>query len=142
VSIDAVLLAHRERIPVGVVSAGFTFWSLKMRFITKVSPLSMLMAMVYAIAMVVVFMYAPGAYAQSGNVYGQDQVQTTGTVVEGMVLQVEIKAAAASAGSRTAGASIGALIGGLAGNRASGGNSNAIAILGATIGGFAGRANC
>ncbi|MFC6282112.1 MULTISPECIES: hypothetical protein [Polaromonas] len=94
------------------------------------------------ISLVMVFGFAPGARAQSGNVYGGNQVQTMSTTEEGVVLQVSIKKAEASWQARTGGATGGGLVGALLGNSLGGGNYQAKALLGALGamgGGFAGE---
>ena len=93
------------------------------------------------ISLVMGFAYAPVAHAQSGNVYGGNQVQTISTAQEGVVLQVAIKKAEAPWQARTGGATGGGLVGALLGNRL-GGDYQTKAILGALGalgGGFAGE---
>ena len=93
------------------------------------------------ISLVMVFGYAPGAHAQSGNVYGGNQVQAMSSAEEGVVLQVSLKRAEASWQARTGGATGGGLVGALLGNSL-GGNYQTKALfgaLGALGGGFAGE---
>lgn len=93
------------------------------------------------ISLVMVIGFAPGAHAQSGNVYGGNQVQTMSAAEEGVVLQVAIKKAEASWQARTGGATGGGLVGALLGNSL-GGDYQTKAILGALGalgGGFAGE---
>lgn len=99
-----------------------------------------LTAVLVAIGLVFVFCVASPAHAQSGNVYGGNQVQTMATAEEGVVLQVAIKKAEASWQARTGGATGGGLVGALIGNQV-GGDFQTRAIfgaLGALGGGFAG----
>lgn len=93
------------------------------------------------IGLVMMFGFAPGAHAQSGNVYGGNQVQTMSVAEEGVVLQVAIKKAEASWQARTGGATGGGMVGALLGSGL-GRNYQAKAILGALGalgGGFAGE---
>ncbi len=93
------------------------------------------------ISLVMAIGFAPGAHAQSGNVYGGNQVQTLSTAEEGVVLQVAIKRAESSWQARTGGATGGGLVGALLGNSL-GGDYQTKAILGALGalgGGFAGE---
>lgn len=87
------------------------------------------------------FAFTPVAHAQSGNVYGGNQVQTISAAEEGVVLQVAIKKAEAPWQARTGGATGGGMVGALLGNRL-GGDYQTKAILGALGalgGGFAGE---
>jgi outer membrane lipoprotein SlyB len=92
-------------------------------------------------ALVVGLTAAPGAHAQSGNVYGSNQVQTLSSAEEGIVLQVAIKKSEASWQARTGGAAAGGVVGALLGN-AVGGDSQTKTLLntlGVIGGGFAGE---
>ncbi len=81
------------------------------------------------------------AHAQSGNVYGTNQVQTLSNAQEGVVLQVSIKQAQASVQARAGGAAGGGLVGALIGSRLGGDaqTKNVLGALGAIGGGFAGE---
>lgn len=98
-----------------------------------------LVAVIGAIAMAIILLWAPGAQAQSGNVYDGYQTQLAGTVYTGVILQVSQKEVAASTSSRAGGAGIGAILGGaVGGNNASDNNKLTGQILGATVGGILG----
>jgi outer membrane lipoprotein SlyB len=102
---------------------------------------SKVLCVLYVVALVVVFGFAPGAQAQSGNVYGNSQTQSVGTAQEGFILQVQLKEVEATDRARAAGGGIGALIGGAIGNnQADPGHKLVANLLGAAIGGLAGDA--
>jgi len=99
--------------------------------------------MVFCITMLIVavpLLLATGpAQAQSGNVYGAGQVQVSGTAVEAVVLQVEIKKAEPSWQTRAAGAGIGSALGALLASNVSGNGRHAASVIGATAGGLLGE---
>lgn len=93
------------------------------------------------ISIVMGFAFTPAAFAQSGNVYGSNQVQTIANAEEGVVLQVAIRQAEASWQAKAGGATGGGMVGALLGNSL-GGNYQTKALLGALGalgGGFAGQ---
>lgn len=101
---------------------------------------SKVLAFVEVLAVVVLafIMMVPGASrAQSGNVYGSGQAQVFSQTDEAVVLQTRIKAAEPSWQSRSAGAGVGAVLGGLIGRQGS--NNNAVAIITGTLGGLVGE---
>lgn len=110
-----------------------------MEAIKKMSLVNRVTAVVMMVALIVVFGFAPGAHAQSGNVYGNGQAQTLSSAEEGIVLQVSIKRVEPSGLARTGGATVGALFGGLLGSNMDYQARAAVGMLGATVGGFAGE---
>lgn len=94
-----------------------------------------------ALCVLVLAPFSPTAHAQSGNVYGTNQVQAISNAQEGVVLQVSIKQAQASVQARTGGAAGGGLVGALIGSRLGGDaqTKNVLGALGALGGGFAGE---
>lgn len=83
--------------------------------------------------------FLPSSYAQNaGNIYGQDQVLRSGNAEFGVVLQVSIKQAEASSQARTAGAGLGAAVGGLLASGA-GSSSWGKNALGVMVGGLVGE---
>lgn len=94
------------------------------------------------VALLVVFFWAPGAHAQSGNVYASGQRQTISSSEEGVVLQVAIKRVEAEGTTNMVGTAVGGVLGGLL----MGSNQNqdwqtrtAAGLLGTTIGGLLGN---
>lgn len=83
--------------------------------------------------------FAPTAHAQSGNVYASNQVQRASTDDIAIVLQVAIKKTEASGTARMAGAGIGGLLGGMAGNNMDYQSRFAANALGALVGGIVGE---
>ena len=81
------------------------------------------------------------ASAQSGNVYGENQLQAVSSAQEGVVLQVALKQAQASWQARTGGATGGGLVGALIGSSLGGDSqtNTLLSALGALGGGFAGE---
>jgi outer membrane lipoprotein SlyB len=97
------------------------------------------LVLVELIAVLALVMLAPPAAAQSGNVYGNQQIQSQGDTLEGVVVKVLIKQAEPSGTDRAAGASLGAAIGALISSKAGGDNRFAVNALSAVLGGFAGE---
>lgn len=94
------------------------------------------------LALVVIFGFAPGAHAQSGNVYSGNQAQIAGSADEGMVLQVNIKTVEGSQTTNVVGTAIGGAVGGLVfgANQNQDWNTRAVAtLLGTTLGGVIGN---
>lgn len=101
---------------------------------------SIVIASAEAIAFVVVafIMMLPNeSWAQSGNIYGNAQVQTYSQTEEAVVLQVMLKAAEPGWQTRTAGAGIGAALGAAIGRQTS--NANLGGLIGGLLGGVAGE---
>lgn len=96
----------------------------------------MLCVLVFVVPFVV---FVDPAHAQSGNVYGNGQVQISGPTESAVVLQVQIKRSEPGWQARTAGAGIGGALGGLLASNASGNARYAANILGMTIGGVVGE---
>ena len=71
------------------------------------------LAFMAIIALVAVMAFAPGARAQSGNVYSGSQSQSLGTVQEGIVLQVGVKRVSGGDTTNMVGTAAGTAIGGL-----------------------------
>ncbi|NBU73360.1 MAG: hypothetical protein EBS53_18285 [Bacteroidetes bacterium] len=99
------------------------------------------LAMVAALAIIAVLFFAPGARAQSGNVYAGSQSQMLGTVQEGVILQAGIKTVSGGNTTGMVGTGVGAALGGLV----LGSNQNldwpvrsAAMLLGGTLGGVLG----
>lgn len=84
-----------------------------------------------------IMMVPDEARAQSGNVYGNGQAQVFSQTDEAVVLQTRIKAAEPSWQTRTTGAGVGAVLGGLLGRQAS--SNNAVSIIAGTLGALAGE---
>lgn len=93
----------------------------------------------YFLAIVVLIAFAPGAKAQSGNVYGNSQAQVMAQTQKGVVLQVNTKTVEPSGIARTGGAAIGGVLGSLLGSQVDGQARNAVMMLGTTLGGFLGE---
>jgi len=76
------------------------------------------------------------ASAQAGNIYGREQTQSSGSVQEGVVLQVSLKQTEASWQARSVGASLGSATGyAIARNNANG----SAAVLSSLLGGLVGE---
>jgi len=76
------------------------------------------------------------ASAQAGNIYGREQTQSTGSVQEGVVLQVSIKQTEASWQASSVGASLGSATGyAIARNNTNG----SAAVLSSLLGGLVGE---
>jgi len=71
------------------------------------------LAMVAALAIIAVLFFAPGARAQSGNIYAGNESQQLGTVQEGIVLQSGIKTVSGGNTTNMVGTGVGAALGGL-----------------------------
>ncbi len=97
------------------------------------------LVLVELIAVIALVMLAPPAAAQSGNVYGNQQIQSQGDTLEGVVIQVLVKQAEPSGTERAAGASVGAALGALISSKVGGDNRFAVNALSAVLGGFAGE---
>lgn len=85
---------------------------------------------------------ATGAFAQSGNVYGDRGSQTVSTVTRAVVLQSRIVKVAAESPTRYAGAGAGAALGGAIGaslGTHSYAAQTALGLVGAALGGVAGN---
>lgn len=101
---------------------------------------SMAVALAETIAFLVVafvMMLPNQSWAQSGNVYGNSQAQAYSQTEEAVVLQVMLKAAEPSWQTRTAGAGIGAAVGGVVGRQTS--NAHLGGLIGSLLGGVAGE---
>lgn len=90
-------------------------------------------------AALALLLLSPPAAAQSGNVYSNPQVQSQGDTFEGVVIQVLVKQSEPTATDRAAGASVGAALGALISSRSGGDNRFAVNALGAVLGGLAGE---
>lgn len=95
-----------------------------------------------AIILLILALFASGAFAQSGNIYSERSVQSSSPVLRGIVQQIREVRKEASQTARYAGMSaVGALGGALASNL--GGNSGlmqaALGVMGAVGGGYAGQ---
>jgi outer membrane lipoprotein SlyB len=75
--------------------------------------------------------------AQAGSVYDRNQTQVWGTVLEGTVLQVEVRQVESSWQSRGVGASVGSVLGYALASQHS--NAGAATVLGTTLGGLVGE---
>lgn len=105
---------------------------------TPASSIFVAMAEILAVVVVAFVMMIPDkARAQSGNVYGNGQVQVYSQAEEAVVMQVRIKTAEPSWQTRTVGAGIGAAVGGAIGSRAK--NQHVGALVGASLGGLFGE---
>ena len=100
------------------------------------------LAAIGALALVVVFGFAPGARAQSGNIYSGTQSQVLGTVQEGVILQSSVKTVSGGNTTGMIGTGVGAALGGLV----LGSNQNldwqarsAAMLLGGALGGVLGN---
>ena len=92
------------------------------------------------LTLLAVIFWAPGANAQSGNVYGSGQAQIVGQTQEGIVLQVSFKKTGSSQMAQATGTGLGAMIGGLLGNAINDNNARgAAAALGSVLGGIGGN---
>ncbi|WP_070401203.1 glycine zipper domain-containing protein [Hydrogenophaga sp. PML113] len=105
---------------------------------TPASSIAVAMTEILAFIVVAFMMMIPDpAQAQSGNVYGNGQVQVYSQAEEAVVMQVRIKAAEPTWQTRTAGAGIGAAVGGAIGSSAK--NQHVGALVGAALGGIFGE---
>lgn len=105
---------------------------------TPASSIAVATAEILAVIVVAFLMMIPdAARAQAGNVYGNGQVQVYGQAEEAVVMQVRIKAAEPTWQTRTAGAGIGAAVGGAIGSKAN--NQQVGTLIGATLGGIFGE---
>jgi outer membrane lipoprotein SlyB len=111
----------------------------KMQVLKNMSLVNRVLAVLYVAAIAVVLGFAPGAKAQSGNVYASTQAQVMSPTMKGVILQVSMKLVQPSGITRTGGAAIGGVLGGLMGNQLSGQGKAFAAVLGTTIGGFVGE---
>ena len=100
------------------------------------------LALMAIIALVAVVFFAPGAKAQSGNIYAGSQSQVLGTVQEGIVLQAGIKTVSGGNTTSAVGTGVGSALGGLV----LGSNQNldwqarsAAMLLGGVLGGVVGN---
>lgn len=92
------------------------------------------------IAVALIFLLPGQSHAQSGNVYGNGQVQINGPTEEAVVLQVMIKKSEPGWQSRTAGATIGGALGALVASNTTSGNARYAAnLIGMTLGGIVGE---
>lgn len=110
-----------------------------MQAFKNLSLVNRVLLVVYIAAVAVVLGFAPGAHAQSGNVYGNLQAQVMSPTLKGVVLQASMKMVQPSGITRTGGAAVGGLLGGLMGNHLSSQGKAVVSILGTTIGGFVGE---
>ena len=77
------------------------------------------------------------ATAQAGNIYSREQVQTIGTVQEGVVLQVNTRQAEATWQARSVGATLGSAAGFLLARNNS--NNGSASVLSSMLGGLVGE---
>ena len=93
------------------------------------------------LAVLTLVLFASGAFAQSGSVYGQTYVQSSSPVTRGTVIQVREVKQEASQNARYAGMTAGGALGAVAttmGNNSSG-VQTALGVLGAVLGGVGGQ---
>ncbi len=98
--------------------------------------------LVYVICVVVLVMFSAGAFAQSGNVYGNRSAQTAAPVIRAVILQAREVKVAPSDVTRYAGSAAGGALGGGIGYALGkkGHSSAAIGLVGAVLGGLGGAA--
>lgn len=96
------------------------------------------------IGIVFLCLFSSGAFAQSGNVYGERSVQSSSPVTRATVLQVrEVRQEVQQStryGGMAAGAALGGALGASLGNNASYGAQSALGLLGGILGGMSGQA--
>lgn len=96
-----------------------------------------------AIGFAAVFLTAPEAMAQSGNVYRLPSVQTSSSVMRAVVIQARDVEAEVSSTSRYGGSAIGAVVGAALGSKLGEHSNNAkmaLGLVGTVLGGLAGQA--
>ena len=96
-----------------------------------------------AIGFAAVFLTAPEAMAQSGNVYRLPSVQTSSSVMRAVVIQARDVEAEVSSTSRYGGSAIGAVVGAALGAKLGEHSNNAkmaLGLVGTVLGGLAGQA--
>lgn len=85
----------------------------------------------------VIAVLASSASAQSGNVYERPQTQVMGSVLEGVVLQVETRQVQSTWQARGVGATIGSTVGYAVARQQS--SNPAASVIGTTVGGLIGE---
>lgn len=96
----------------------------------------------YAFILIFVFFFVipmKEARAQAGNVYAKPQAQQAGDALEGVVLQVSIKEVEPSNQARFAGAAVGSALGVAIATRSNSQNRSAVNTVGAVLGGLLGE---
>ncbi len=111
--------------------------------IRAVTDVRNLINLLLAVGVAAVFLTAPEAMAQSGNVYRLPSVQTSSSVMRAVVIQARDVEAEVSSTSRYGGSAVGAVLGGALGAKL-GEHSNsakmALGLVGTMLGGLAGQA--
>lgn len=95
---------------------------------------------IYLIAVLVLALFASGAFAQSGSVYGGGSVQNASPVTKGIVLQIRQVTQEASQTAKYGGMAAGAALGGVVAQANNNQGFGVMGVLGSLLGGLGGQA--